>query len=1057
MDNACNEVFEKLVQLTRKFVPEGHFDEVLGSEGKNKNFIGRLFSKKTNASATNKRSNFGAELKNLKTDVNKLSPNKDKKVIEKILARVEKIYGAHKKDATVLTNELDKILAKISGATSENYVQVILDALIDFFNSPIIKKFMKKGHSNTGKFLGEFYNRFSKTTKNINVTRIDDATSEKISSFIISFFEEWADCSSSIIPRNLKDGGKNKEKTVAFCKKTLKKAGEISNKLKELHSQNSQSNSANKSTQDKSEKGKTSTHQNPKTVAKPESKSKPPIAVSSSAAKAQEKTTKPTLEILAGIKELKTIRIKLLTKAPDWKKGIRGKVLNWINGLKESEEINILNSNITGARDILVNCYFILPVDENVKIIAKKARDLLSNLCEYLGHTENLTDNIEKNIEEGREKVKEYDRSPFSNSDATPPSSDPQKTPKPRPLPKLPVPKDVKDRRNKCIADLKEIKSELNRETDGNPVWRSRAGQNVLNFIEDLKTTEDASKNQYPAAHILENIFINLKDDIQNDVNVYDTVKKIFETVRNLLETLLTELKHTREDIKYITDILNKYKELPPRPIQNNSVLSPEEEKKWQHRISEKAEVRERCREMFKNPDINDKTAPVFKVVRDFIQRLSRRSGITPGKEMLDLSSNIGSIVSICNGSMLYRDNRKYVRAMFDFLKALCDELDIRIQYHKAAYPKSPLDSYYEKSLNEGREIIGKFKLDRQQTSSSRPLPHPPASKAMGERKSDETPPPQLPPRPAKSQPSVSAPAAPPAPPAPAAPKTTPTDSKPAVNEDLLKQVREGKKLRKVQGSESPNDDNSRKSHKEGNSINDMLQKGVNNRRRFIEDDDDNDDDYTDIEQDKIVKAPTVSSSAETASKKAPPAPAAPETPHGSANSTPSNGRSALNEEIIKGKKLRKVQGSESTNDDNSRKSHKDGNSESNQEHRDWRKSLTNRVGNPQNEYINSQDAGETFTQLCKEVQNLNSEGDFKEYLEKIKNFDEILSRSLTFYSNQNRSEYEALEEFKNKYKRLEEFFKKFMETNDEDKKEEVLVNVSELANSINNSDSEWD
>lgn len=931
MDNACNEVFEKLVQLTRKFVPEGHLDKVLGS-------VGRLFSKKTNASktnasTTNKRSNFSAEFSGVEKYINELPPGKYKKAYKEMLARVKKIHIAHEKDATVLTNELDKILAKISGATSENYVQVILDALIDFFNSPIIKKFMKKGHSNTGKFLGEFYNRFSKTTKNINVTRIDDATSEKISSFIISFFEEWADCSSSIIPRNLRGNGKDskmkREGTSAFREEVLDEVRKISNKLKELHSQ---SNSANKSTQDKSEKGKTSTHQNPKTVAKPESKSKPPIAVSSSAAKAQEKTTKPTLEILAGIKELKTIGIKLPTKAPDWKKGIRGKVLNWINGLKESEEINILNSNITGAKDILVNCYFILPVDENVKIIAKKARDLLSNLCEYLGHTENLTDNIEKNIEEGREKVKEYDRSPFSNSDATPPSSDPQKTPKPRPLPKLPVPKDVKDRRNKCIADLKEIKSELNRETDGNPVWRSRAGQNVLNFIEALKTTEDASKNQYPAAHILENIFINLKDDIQNDVNVYDTVKKIFETVRNLLETLLTELKHTREDIKYITDILNKYKELPPRPIQNNSVLSPEEEKKWQHRISEKAEVRERCREMFKNPDINDKTAPVFKVVRDFIQRLSRRSGITPGKEMLDLSSDIETIVSICNGSMLYGDNRKYVRAMFDFLKALCDELDIRIQYHKAAYPKSSLDNYYEKSLNEGRETIGKFKLARQP---------------------DKTPPPPLPPRPAKSQPSVSAPAAPPAPPAPAAPKTSPR----------------------------------------------------------------------------------------------------------SANSTPSNGRSALNEEIIKGKKLRKVQGSESTNDDNSRKSHKDGNSESNQEHRDWRKSLTNRVGtsNPQNEYINSQDAGETFTQLCKEAQNLNSEGDFEKYLKKIRDFDKSLSRSLTFYSNRNRSEYEALEEFKNKYKRLEEFFKKFMETNDEDKKEEVLVNVSELANSINNSDSEWD
>ncbi len=1046
MDNACNEVFEKLVQLTRKFVPEGHLDKVLGS-------VGRLFSKKTNASktnasTTNKRSNFSAEFSGVEKYINELPPGKYKKAYKEMLARVKKIHIAHEKDATVLTTELDKILAKISGATSENYVQVILDALIDFFNSPIIKKFMKKGHSNTGKFLGEFYNRFSKTTKNINVTRIDDATSEKISSFIISFFEEWADCSSSIIPRNLKGNGKDskmkRERTVAFCKKTLKKAGEISNKLKELHSQ---SNSANKSTQDKSEKGKTSTHQNPKTAAKPESKSKPPIAVSSSAAKAQEKTTKPTLEILAGIKELKTIGIKLLTKAPDWKKGIRGKVLNWINGLKESEEINILNSNITGAKDILVNCYFILPVDENVKIIAKKARDLLSNLCEYLGHTENLTDNIEKNIEEGREKVKEYDRSPFSNSDATPPSSDPQKTPKPRPLPKLPVPKDVKDRRNKCIADLKEIKSELNRETDGNPVWRSRAGQNVLNFIEALKTTEDASKNQYPAAHILENIFINLKDDIQNDVNLYDTVKKIFETVRNLLETLLTELKHTREDIKYITDILSKYKELPPRPIQNNSVLSPEEEKKWQHRISEKAEVRERCREMFKNPDINDKTAPVFKVVRDFIQRLSRRSGITPGKEMLDLSSDIGTIVSICNGSMLYGDNRKYVRAMFDFLKALCDELDIRIQYHKAAYPKSSLDNYYEKSLNEGRETIGKFKLARQQTSSSRPLPHPPASKAMGERKSDETPPPQLPPRPAKSQPSVSAPAAPPAPPAPAAPKTTPTDSKPAVNEDLLKQVREGKKLRKVQGSELPNDDNSRKSHKEGNSINDMLQKGVNNRRRFIEDDDDNDDDYTDIEQDKIVKAPTVSSSAEAASKKAPPAPAAPKTSPRSANSTPSNGRSALNEEIIKGKKLRKVQGSESTNDDNSRKSHKDGNSESNQEHRDWRKSLTNRVGtsNPQNEYINSQDAGETFTQLCKEVQNLNSEGDFEKYSKKIRDFDKSLSRSLTHFSTKDEEEYGRLNEIVGNCVTLEELAREYSETNDENKRAEILVSVDSL------------
>ena len=141
------------------------------------------------------------------------------------------------------------------------------------------------------------------------------------------------------------------------------------------------------------------------------------------------------------------------------------------------------------------------------------------------------------------------------------------------------------------------------------------------------------------------------------------------------------------------------------------------------------------------------------------------------------------------------------------------------------------------------------------------------------------------------------------------------------------------------------------------------------------------------------------------------------------------------------------MQGSESTNDDNSRKSHKDGNSESNQEHRDWRKSLTNRVGtsNPQNEYINSQDAGETFTQLCKEVQNLNSEGDFEKYSKKIRDFDKSLSRSLTHFSTKDEEEYGRLNEIVGNCVTLEELAREYSETNDENKRAEILVSVDSL------------
>lgn len=1109
--NDQREFTENVIQVLKKNMPECLDDA--------KGIIGKTFQKSSKKDSNSTHASHKGDPHKCLKELNGIEIHNSfqKKRLEKLIKLI-KNSGKNKKD---FINELEKLSCKIEKCEqNKNRKKGITIALKDFSSSKIIGKFMEKRHSNTGNFLKMFCEQISK------ILLIEDEK-EFIKQAML-LFEKWSNCTFSIISKN------NKKNATAFCKEALKIVKEIYEKLEKFSNTSSheernveKQNSPPVPPQSKSPHGDNSpeTGANPgKTAHSPQSKFQ-----NTQSTVAQHQTAEQQ-ELSTNIKNLKLYGNKLAEI--DWRHGLKTRIINntrmliQISGLEGSKKIAALNSNITNAIEILGYCSMVMvgsnDVDKGVlKNISEEACRFLDNSCEYLKSIKNLPDSVTKNLIRAKAEVETF-RKPSQNNQAI--RKNPYRPLPKRPLPKRPLPRDAIEQ----INILRRIGTELNKKLDKNSIWLSAAGQKVLSSIEGLKTTGGVSENQYCLADILENI-INLKNYIQSDKNAYAAAKEIFEAARKLLKIWLTELnkdmqnKDIQKYKQFITDLLNRYQKMyPQRLIPEISVLPPEKEKEYQTLINEKAEGVNHCLEKFRNMDTTDIH---FQKVLDYIKGLpgllKRRTNknMSNSEEMKSLNSYIGATVITCKEGLVIGDvgNREYSKAIFELLKALCDELDIRIQYYKETYKDTNSDSVLleecEKILEEGRKVIKKFNDMIAQSNR--------------EQSSDKTP------NSAQSQSTNSTgPKAPPAPPTQrnSAPKTvTGTAAKPAGDHDaLMEDIRNtGKKsqdsdttattVAPLPTTQAPPAEQSEKqlknptdgvpnsaSPKEGlpDQVSDTQDQGqdssvapanlkpnpmeqIRRFRKATAGDDDHDYDYTDAlpgqgdsTSAQAPLAPPDPANAAVAAAPVNPAPQAPpppprKSPLGTAASVnpapapavaaadtaapppdPAPAKDQLLEQIRKGKRLKKAE---------DRKIPQAAQSESNNDMgRTMLNAFAARFNSSQNRYkngyISSEDATKMLTQLCKEVKNLNSESDFEKYSEEIKNFDEGLSRSLT--SQNNVSEREALKGLQNnELKKLKMLVGELIKTNDKNtndknKRKRILAGVDGIVKSING---EWE